>query len=83
MSVSKAAGPGLQTECSQNYPNGISFGDLAATDGHGLKCRKVYHVSIPSWDSEVADAETVGKSSKSSYGLAGKKLVNKERVPGS
>lgn len=59
MSISKAAGPGLQAECSQTYPNGISFGELASTCGHGLKCKKVYHVSIPAWDSQIADAIAV------------------------
>ncbi|XP_045202849.2 E3 ubiquitin-protein ligase MYCBP2-like isoform X2 [Mercenaria mercenaria] len=58
-SISKAAGPALQSECSQSYPNGITFGELASTDGYGLKCQKVYHVSICAWDSEVADAKTV------------------------
>ena len=57
--LSRKAGPGLQTECSERFPNGISFGELVSTNGYGLYCQKVYHVSVCAWDSEVADAQSV------------------------
>ncbi|KAL4230293.1 E3 ubiquitin-protein ligase mycbp2 [Mactra antiquata] len=52
-SISILAGPGLQTECSTVYPNGINYGEVAVTQGHNLRCQRVYHVAIPSWDSEA------------------------------
>ncbi|XP_045202847.2 uncharacterized protein LOC123556308 [Mercenaria mercenaria] len=55
-SFARAAGPGLQTECSKTYPNGICFGDIAVTGGHRLNCKAVYHVALPPWDSEFVDA---------------------------
>ncbi|KAL5012887.1 hypothetical protein ScPMuIL_011438 [Solemya velum] len=43
------AGEELQEEANQKYKNGIVDGDVAVTGGYGLKCREVYHGSIPSW----------------------------------
>uniref|UniRef100_K1PDC3 Poly [ADP-ribose] polymerase 14 n=1 Tax=Magallana gigas TaxID=29159 RepID=K1PDC3_MAGGI len=48
-SLLQAAGPGLQTECDQKYPQGIQSGDLAITRGHNLQCQFVYHGAIPKW----------------------------------
>lgn len=48
-SLLQAAGPGLQTECDQKYPQGIQSGDLAITRGHNLPCQFVYHGAIPKW----------------------------------
>ncbi|XP_060598858.1 E3 ubiquitin-protein ligase MYCBP2-like [Ruditapes philippinarum] len=58
-SLSRKAGPDLQKECSQSYPNGISFGEVVSTNGYGLHCQKVYHVSVCAWDSEFADAQWI------------------------
>ncbi|WAQ98682.1 MYCB2-like protein [Mya arenaria] len=40
-SILKTSGDGLQEECSRLYPNGIHFGGVAATNGHGLKCQRI------------------------------------------
>lgn len=43
--LSKAAGPGMQNECT-NYVQSrgnIAVGDFAPTGGHNLSCRNVYH----------------------------------------
>lgn len=58
-SFAKSAGPGLQAECSEKYPNGICFGDIAITNGYSLKCKNVYHAVMPAWDSEFADAAEI------------------------
>lgn len=49
-SLLEAAGPGLQTECDQKYPQGIQYGDLAITGGHNMKCQFLYLGSIPKWE---------------------------------
>ncbi|XP_061184932.1 protein mono-ADP-ribosyltransferase PARP15-like [Saccostrea echinata] len=50
-----AAGHGLETELSQNYPNGINHGDIAVSDGHNLKCDKVYHGVLLPWYSKRSE----------------------------
>ncbi|XP_062607832.1 uncharacterized protein LOC134269645 isoform X1 [Saccostrea cucullata] len=44
-----AAGPGLQKDCDDKYPNGIQYGDIAITGGHKLQCQFVYHGALPKW----------------------------------
>lgn len=58
--LARAAGPGMQEECSKTYPGGIFFGDIAVTRGHKLKCKAVYHVALPPWDSDLVNALEVG-----------------------
>ncbi|KAJ8316973.1 hypothetical protein KUTeg_004877 [Tegillarca granosa] len=48
-SLLKAGGPGLQQECSNNYPNGIQPGDVAVTSGGRLNCQSVFHGSLKDW----------------------------------
>lgn len=48
-SLLKAAGPGLQIECDQKYPQGIRYGDLAITGGHNIQCQFLYLGAIPKW----------------------------------
>ena len=45
--ILRAAGQTLKEECSQKYPNGIKYGQVAVTGGHGLKCRNIYHSALP------------------------------------
>jgi len=47
--LSKAAGPTLQQECKDNYPQGIKNGDIAITSGGNLKCQHVYHSCFPDY----------------------------------
>ncbi|XP_033744166.1 uncharacterized protein LOC117330056 [Pecten maximus] len=42
-----AAGDKIQSECDNDYPRGISHGDLAVTSGGRLSCQKIYHVCLP------------------------------------
>ena len=48
-SLLEVAGPALQAECDQKYPNGVPQGDLAVTAGHDLPCKYVYHGALPKW----------------------------------
>lgn len=41
------AGYALQEECTRKAPLGA--GEVIATDGYGLNCEKVFHVSCPNW----------------------------------
>lgn len=45
--ILRAAGQSLKEECDNKYPNGIKYGQVAVTGGHGLKCRKIYHGTLP------------------------------------
>jgi O-acetyl-ADP-ribose deacetylase (regulator of RNase III) len=45
------AGKGLQDECRVNYPNGLSVGQVASSSPHGLRCKTVFHIALPQWDS--------------------------------
>ena len=46
----------MQDECDNNYPNGIEIGDVAVTGGYGLKCKKVYHGTLPKWSDKSKNA---------------------------
>ncbi|XP_036364536.1 protein mono-ADP-ribosyltransferase PARP14 isoform X3 [Octopus sinensis] len=48
--ILNAAGPEIQYECNQKYPQGISTSEIAITKGYDLKCKKVFHLALPSWD---------------------------------
>lgn len=48
-SLLKAGGQRLQTECTQNYPNGIKEGEIAITSGGKLSCKNVLHGCVPGW----------------------------------
>ncbi|XP_021359151.1 poly [ADP-ribose] polymerase 14-like isoform X2 [Mizuhopecten yessoensis] len=45
----KVAGQGLQEECIEHYPNGISTGEILTTKGYDLPCSYVYHGCLPDW----------------------------------
>ncbi|KAK6178592.1 hypothetical protein SNE40_013346 [Patella caerulea] len=49
-SINKAAGPNLQAECKEKYPNGINVGDIAVTGPGKLSCQKVYHTCLSSFN---------------------------------
>ncbi|XP_062581102.1 protein mono-ADP-ribosyltransferase PARP14-like isoform X2 [Saccostrea cucullata] len=51
-SLLKAAGPGIQQECDQNYPGGIQHGNIAVTSGGNLSCQFICHGSLPGWDKQ-------------------------------
>jgi O-acetyl-ADP-ribose deacetylase (regulator of RNase III) len=48
-SILDKAGQGLQDECNSKYPDGIKVGDVVNTQGHGLKCKAVFHTTLPPW----------------------------------
>ncbi|XP_036364701.1 protein mono-ADP-ribosyltransferase PARP14-like [Octopus sinensis] len=48
--ILNAAGPEMQDECNQKYPQGISTFKIAITKGYNLKCKNVFHLALPSWD---------------------------------
>jgi len=58
-SISGAAGRELQAECESKYPNGIRQGQVIATSGYQLPCKKVYHGSLQKWDQGAGDSEKV------------------------
>lgn len=41
------AGYALQEECTRKAP--LYIGDVIATEGYGLNCDHVFHVSCPDW----------------------------------
>lgn len=47
--VSRTAGSSLQNECNEHYGGGIDVGDVAITRGGNLKCKRVYHITLPQW----------------------------------
>ncbi|XP_029658378.2 protein mono-ADP-ribosyltransferase PARP14-like [Octopus sinensis] len=49
-SILNAAGPEIQNECNQKYPQGISMSEIAITKGYNLKCDNVFHLALPPWD---------------------------------
>ena len=53
------AGPGLQQELNLVARNGINFGGLATTSGHGLPCKFVFHGALPKWGTSSPDPLTV------------------------
>ncbi|XP_014787692.2 protein mono-ADP-ribosyltransferase PARP14, partial [Octopus bimaculoides] len=53
--ILKAAGSEMQVECNQKYPQGISTSEIAITEGYKLNCKKVFHLTLPSWDEDSSD----------------------------
>ena len=58
-SLLEMAGPEMQDECDNNYPNGIKIGEIAVTGGYGLNCKKVYHGTLSKWSDKSQNAITV------------------------
>ncbi|KAL4231447.1 Poly (ADP-ribose) polymerase [Mactra antiquata] len=48
----RAGGDVIQDECNQNYPNGISPGEVAVTSGGNLACTYIFHIAIRPFDSK-------------------------------
>lgn len=48
--LADSGGDAIQKECEENYPGGITENEVAVTNGGNLKCRKVYHVTLPKWE---------------------------------
>jgi O-acetyl-ADP-ribose deacetylase (regulator of RNase III) len=47
--IHRAAGPGLEKECLERYPEGCITGSAVVTRGHNLKARFVVHAVGPRW----------------------------------
>ncbi|XP_071168768.1 protein mono-ADP-ribosyltransferase PARP15-like [Mytilus edulis] len=56
-----AGGQVIQQECDDSYSDGISYGDVAVTSGGQLKCSKVYHVALPSWNNNEHEIQDILK----------------------
>jgi len=52
--ILKAAGPDLQKECRDKYPEGIKRMEIAETSGHKLKCKYVFHLCLEPFVEERA-----------------------------
>ena len=44
------AGPNLQTEVDEKYPNGIQYGEIAVLSPGGLPCQHIYCGALPRYD---------------------------------
>ncbi|CAI9714785.1 Hypothetical predicted protein [Octopus vulgaris] len=55
-SILNAAGPQIQDECNQKYPQGISTSEIAITKGYNLNCENVFHLALPPWDENSSDS---------------------------
>ncbi|XP_029635758.1 protein mono-ADP-ribosyltransferase PARP14-like isoform X2 [Octopus sinensis] len=53
--ILNSAGPQIQDECNQKYPQGISTSEIAITKGYNLKCKNVFHLALPPWDENSSD----------------------------
>ncbi|XP_052712257.1 protein mono-ADP-ribosyltransferase PARP15-like [Crassostrea angulata] len=51
----EAAGNGLQTECDQKYPTGITKGDVAVTGPGNLRCKSACHGCLKKYGSNDAE----------------------------
>ena len=59
--ILQAAGPSLQTECTdyvQKVPS-LAIGEIAVTKGYNLSCRHIYHGSCIGWDNGAGPCEQV------------------------
>ncbi|CAI9714770.1 protein mono-ADP-ribosyltransferase PARP14-like [Octopus vulgaris] len=54
--ILNAAGPEIQNECNQRYPQGISTSKIAVTKGYNLNCKNVFHLVLPPWDENSPDS---------------------------
>lgn len=57
--ILEAAGGDLQGECTQKYPRGISYGQVAITSAGRLPCKSVFHGPLTKWDQGHGYAVTV------------------------
>ncbi|XP_023932230.1 poly [ADP-ribose] polymerase 14-like isoform X2 [Lingula anatina] len=59
-SILMTAGPQIQQECSNKYPGGVRFGDVAPTRGYGrLQCKMVYHGACCNYDGGKGQSEQI------------------------
>ncbi|XP_029656236.1 protein mono-ADP-ribosyltransferase PARP14-like [Octopus sinensis] len=54
--ILNAAGPQIQSECNQKYPQGISASEIAITKGYNLKCKNVFHLALRFWNEDSPDS---------------------------
>ncbi|XP_046369034.2 protein mono-ADP-ribosyltransferase PARP14-like [Haliotis rufescens] len=53
-SLVKHAGPAIQAECKEKYPDGIQLGDIAVTKGGDMQCvEQIYHCVLPNWSEDT------------------------------
>lgn len=53
-SILRAAGPGLQRECKEKYPKGITGDEVACTNSFNMRCKAIFHVALCNWANEAA-----------------------------
>ena len=66
-SILQAAGDIIQREVSDAEPNGLNFGEYVTSSGGNLKCKKIVHAVLRTWDGEKGKALQVIVDSKSYY----------------
>ena len=59
-SILAKAGQALQDDCRTKNPEGLKVGHITCTKGYGLRCKVVYHLTLPCWSS--ANSKQVGLS---------------------
>jgi O-acetyl-ADP-ribose deacetylase (regulator of RNase III) len=58
--ILKAAGPGIQAECSNSYPGGLPSGQMVATSGGNMRgVQRIFHVVLNKWDGDQGRSEQV------------------------
>ena len=55
-SILQAAGDIIQREVSDAKPNGLRVGEYVTSSGGNLKCKKIVHVVLRTWDGEKGRA---------------------------
>ncbi|CAL1541137.1 unnamed protein product [Lymnaea stagnalis] len=53
-SVLRQGGDELQDELNTKYPQGIKYGEFAVSGGGKLPLKRIYHASLPQWDSNTS-----------------------------
>ncbi|OPL33486.1 hypothetical protein AM593_03361, partial [Mytilus galloprovincialis] len=77
--LADAGGNAIQKECCEKYPNGITKNEVAVTNGGNLKCRKVYHVTLPKW--EMNNKQAIETATTNCLTEAHKSCVNSLAFP--
>ena len=57
--IQQDGGKHIETECRQNAPNGIQFGEVVVTSGGRLSCQYIVHGACCDWDGGAGQSEQV------------------------
>ena len=56
----ESAGDSIQDECSENYPQGITFGDVAVTGPGSSDCQNIFFVTLQKY-TNTGDQKVIRK----------------------